>query len=63
MQDLLEISIGTQFKIQNESFNVREALEEVINIYAIQASFKHIKLECNAAPNVPEGLVSDRRRL
>ena len=63
MQDLLDVSTGTEFKINKDAFNIREALEEVINVYAIQASDKNIQIVSNCAPNILEELISDKRRM
>ncbi|MCK9588665.1 MAG: ATP-binding protein [Terrimicrobiaceae bacterium] len=51
------------FKIESRPFAIRPVVDEVCELFSLQARQKGIALETNIAPDVPETLVGDARRL
>jgi signal transduction histidine kinase len=51
------------FKIEPRPFAIRSVVDEVCELFSLQARQKGIALETNIAPDVPETLVGDAGRL
>jgi signal transduction histidine kinase len=56
LQDMSNI-VREQFKVQMASFNVRDALDEIISMYKMSADLKGIKIECHISDDVPQELI------
>jgi signal transduction histidine kinase len=52
-----------QFQIKRGNFNVREAFNDIINMYTMQAKSKDINILCEFSNNVPTEVTSDKKRL
>jgi len=65
LEDLSDLSCmeAGGFKIEPSPFDIRSVVEEVRDLFSLQARQKGIALETNIAPDVPETLVGDARRL
>ena len=45
------------------SFNVRDAFDEIINMYRMSANLKGINIECHISDDVPQDLIQDKLRV
>lgn len=60
--DINEIETGT-LKLQNEKYNVRESINEVINNYKIKLNKKNLTLNIEYQDNIPKYLYGDIKHL
>jgi len=65
LEDISDLSCmeAGGFKIESRPFAIRPVVEEVRALFSLQTRQKGIALETNIAPDVPEMLVGDARRL
>jgi CheY-like chemotaxis protein/signal transduction histidine kinase len=65
INDILDFSTIEAGKVELEEteFNLRDCLEETLNTQAVAADKKGLELVCDIAPNVPESVCGDSRRL
>lgn len=65
LEDLSDLSCmeAGGFKIESRPFAIRPVVEEMRTMFSLQARQKGIVLETNVAPDVPETLFGDARRL
>jgi two-component system capsular synthesis sensor histidine kinase RcsC len=62
LQDMSNI-VREQFKVQMASFNVRDAVNEIISMYKMSADLKRINIECHISDDVPQELIQDKLRV
>ncbi len=60
--DFSKIEAG-KLEIENVAFNLRSALEEIINLLALRAREKRIELSCRIPSELPDALLGDPTRL
>lgn len=60
--DFSKIEAG-KFEIDNIVFNVREAVENAVDLLAVKAHEKGIEITCDIRPDVPDLLIGDPGRL
>lgn len=60
--DINEVETGT-FKLQNEKYNVRESINEIINNHKIKLNKKNLTLNIEYQDNVPKYLYGDIKHL
>lgn len=65
LYDLRDISNASkdQFKVTKQSFNVRDAIKEVLNMYKMQANLKNIQIYSNVSLTMPLTLITDKTRM
>ncbi|MCF2491039.1 hybrid sensor histidine kinase/response regulator [Dyadobacter sp. CY347] len=65
INDILDFSKIESGKIDLEAreFELRKTIEEIMDLFALQAAKQHIKLLCNIEPGVPDFLIGDSSRL
>ena len=65
INDILDISKieSGKFEISKNSFNLRDLLEQVVQLYTVSAMQKHIRLFYTMDENIPVHLISDDTKL
>lgn len=65
INDVLDISKieSGKFEISKNSFNLRELLEQIVQLYTVSAMQKHIRLFYTMDENIPIHLISDETKL
>ncbi|TFH89515.1 ATP-binding protein [Vibrio ouci] len=60
--DFSKIEAG-HFSLSNESFDIRQLLQQQSNEYSIRAAQKQLMFQCNIEPNLPNEINGDQVRL
>jgi signal transduction histidine kinase/ActR/RegA family two-component response regulator len=60
--DFAKIEAG-RFELEPAPFRLRDTLESTMRILAVRAQEKGLRLTCEIAPDIPDALVADSRRL
>ncbi|WP_415719493.1 CHASE4 domain-containing protein [Maridesulfovibrio sp.] len=65
INDVLEISKieAGHLQIEQHEFLLREMIERIVNVFAIEASRKNLKVICTIANDVPDKVVGDPTRI
>jgi signal transduction histidine kinase/CheY-like chemotaxis protein len=65
INDILDVSKieANHFTLEYSEFNLRDALSNIINIIHVRTDEKKQRLVINIAPDIPEFVLSDKRRL
>ena len=65
LKDLQDISNITRknFNLKYQSFEVREAFTEIVNMYKMQAALKNIEVLVYIDEDIPNELICDKVRL
>jgi len=65
LNDILDLSKieARKLRLENVEFNLRDALDDTVNLLAIRAGEKAIELACHVSVDAPERVVGDPTRL
>jgi PAS domain S-box-containing protein len=65
IDDILDFSRieARKIDLEEEPFDLGACVREAVNMFALQAKNKNVRLECEMAPEIPETIVGDSDRL